>query len=73
MRPKEWSRSLKGGGRFLEVPPARFWFGVLFRRPLMGGVRLREVVPCSTVLTKVIDGPRTRIVVFSANVVDVLR
>ena len=70
MRPKEWSRSLKGGGRFLAV---RLWFGVLFRRPLMGGVRLREVVACSTVLTKVIDGPRTRIAVFSANIVDVLR
>ena len=41
----------------------------------MGGVRLREVVAYggSTVLTKVIDGPRARIVVFSANIVDVLR
>ena len=40
----------------------------------MRGVRLREVVAYggSTVLTKVIDGRRTRIVVFSANIVEVV-
>ena len=27
VRPKKWSRSLKGGGRLLEVPTVRLWLG----------------------------------------------
>ena len=45
--PEKWSRSLTRGGRLLQVLTVRLWLRKLwcfYRRSLMGGSRLRDVV-----------------------------